>query len=58
MIATEVKGDAQMTKITLHKEPDGWRSCIEQNDKIVVLDNIFDSQEDAITEARAVISRM
>lgn len=47
-----------MTKITLHKEPDGWRSCIEQDDKLVVLDNIFDSEEDAILEARLVISKM
>lgn len=47
-----------MTKITLHKEPDGWRSCIEQGEKIVVLDNIFDSEAEALSEARAIVARM
>jgi hypothetical protein len=47
-----------MTKIILHKEPDGWRSCIEQGDSLIVLDNVFETEEDAVLEARALLSRM
>lgn len=47
-----------MTRITLHKEPDGWRSCIEQGEKLVVLDNIFDTEDEALLEARMIVARM
>ncbi len=40
-----------MVRINTRKEPDGWRSYLQDGDKIIVVDGFFDYEEDAVRAA-------
>jgi hypothetical protein len=44
-----------MTRIHVVKQSDGWRVAIENGRQTVVLDNVYEHEQDAIVEAASLL---